>query len=76
MVSDSVEKSLCNWPIGVDAAVAQKRPVSTRFFLQSGVTGDDHHLLRFFACLGEDATEWVGHEGATQNSRPPDEGPS
>jgi len=51
--------------IGVDAAVAQKWPVTAGFFALGGVALDDQNFLFIVGGFGEDAAEGIGDEGVS-----------
>src|SRR5688572_33511890 len=51
-------------PVGVDAAVAQERPMPADGLLVSAIAGDDQRLLVGAPGLGQDRPERIGDEAA------------
>lgn len=49
--------------VGVDAAVAEERPIASGFFALGGVALDDEDFFFVVGGFGEDAAEGIGDEG-------------
>src|SRR6201999_664035 len=59
-----VEKALGDRRVGVDAAIAEKRPVAARVFEQRKVDLADQDLFRVVRGFGDDAAEGIGEKTA------------
>src|SRR5580700_1400128 len=59
----SLVPSLEDWGVGIDAAIAQKRPVAACFFDARGIAFDDEDFFLVGGTFGEDAAKWIGNEG-------------
>src|SRR4051794_5904244 len=68
--ADGIEKTLGDGRVGIDAAVAQERPVAARVLEEGQVNFADNDLFLFVRGLGEDASERVGQKAAAPELQP------
>src|SRR5579862_5337965 len=59
----SLVPSLQNRGVGIDAAVAEERPIAARFFDLRRVTFNDQDFFLLGGTFGEDTAKWIGDEG-------------
>ena len=59
-----IEKALGDGRVGVDAAVAQERPVAARLFNQRPIDLAEQDLFGIVRGLGDDAAEGIGQKAA------------
>ena len=59
-----IEKAAADGRIGVDAAVAEERPVAARVFKQREIDLANQDFLLFVRSLRNDAAEGIGKEAA------------
>src|SRR5207245_7646848 len=52
-----------NWLVGIDAPVAQERPVAAGFLAPGGVAFDDEDFLFIARSFGDNLTERIGDKG-------------
>jgi hypothetical protein len=56
--------------VGVDAAIAQERPISARFLYACGIAFDDQNFFLVSGRFREDAAKRIGDKGMTPKFQP------
>ena len=56
------EPAIREWAVGVDAAIAQERPVAANVFTFCGVALDDQNFFLIVGGFGDELAERISHE--------------